>query len=41
MRQCIECGYKLDGYAKGCDTCGACVEAGYQCSCEFSSMVKL
>ena len=27
------CGYRLDGYAPGCDTCGACQRAGLTCAC--------
>ena len=31
--RCAWCGYQLNGYADGCDTCGACIEAGRGCAC--------
>ena len=31
--RCAWCDYPLDGYAAGCDTCGACIDAGRPCGC--------
>jgi len=32
-KNCVICGYRLDDYNEECDTCGACINAGYDCAC--------
>jgi len=33
MKRCKICSYVLRDYDKECDTCGACINQGHECSC--------